>query len=148
MSNVLFACDDVLFQWQEESIIISWLNRIAHEENAIIESVSYVYCSDEKLLEINKQHLNHDYYTDVITFDLSDSEEIDGEIYISVDRVSDHANQYSTSIEEEMCRVMAHGLLHLLEYNDQTDEQKQEMRSKESVCLSLLPKVPRGTFNS
>ena len=146
MPTVFFACDDVSFQWQDHSKVIHWLNQVAAFELTEITTLSYVFCSDDKLLEINKEHLDHDFYTDVITFDLSDREEIDGEIYISIDRVSDNAKKLKVSFEEELCQVMAHGLLHLLGYDDKTEEQKKEMRSKESICLSLLPEVPRGTL--
>jgi len=144
--NIFFASDDASFHWQDERLVINWLNQIVKAENTEITSLSYVFCSDPKLLDINKQYLNHDYFTDVITFDLSDTSEIEGEIYISLDRISAHAEEYAISFEEELCRVVAHGLLHLLGYNDNTEEQKQEMRDKESVCLSLLPEVPRGTL--
>jgi rRNA maturation RNase YbeY len=95
---------------------------------------------------MNRTHLDHDYYTDIITFDLSDSEPIEGEIYISVDRVKENASTYGVSFEEELCRVMCHGLLHLIGYDDHSDADKQEMRAKETFCLSLLSEVPRGTF--
>lgn len=144
--EIEFHCDDVVFHWHSSPEIIRWLTEIATAENRLIHSLSYVYCSDQKLLEINRTHLNHDHFTDVITFDLSDSDQIEGEIYISLDRVSDHASSYNITFEEELCRVMAHGLLHLIGYNDKTDEEAETMRSKENTCLSLLPEVPRGTF--
>ena len=146
MPDFFFACDEISFQWQDESKVIHWLNQVIALELADVTSLSFVFCSDDKLLEINKKHLNHDFYTDVITFDLSEGTEVDGEIYISVDRVLENARKMRVPFEEEICRVMAHGFLHLLGYNDKADEQKKEMRSKESICLSLLPEVPRGTL--
>lgn len=146
--TVFFVCDDVSFLWEKEASVTFWLNQIVAKENAQLLSLTYVFCSDQKLIEINKQYLNHDYFTDVITFDLSESEGIEGDVYISTDRVAEHAKEYSVSFEEELCRVVAHGLLHLLGFNDKTDEQKKTMRHKESVCLSLLEKVPRGTLTT
>ncbi|MCP4458149.1 MAG: rRNA maturation RNase YbeY [Cytophagales bacterium] len=146
MPTIFFDSDDVSFHWHNEAVVIVWLNQIARSEKIKIISLSYVFCSDHKLLEINKKYLNHDYFTDVITFDLSESDDIEGEIYISTDRISEHAVEYSVSFEEELCRVIAHGLLHLMGYDDKTEEQQQEMRSKEFMCLSLLQEVPRGTL--
>lgn len=149
MSNISFHCDDVSFHWNDEPIIISWLISICNQEKAQLSELSYVFCSDEKLLEINRQFLDHDYYTDVITFDLTDSDEcIEGEIYISLDRIADHANHMKISFEEELCRVMAHGLLHLIGYDDKTPNSKTEMTERENISLSLLPEVPRGTFET
>jgi rRNA maturation RNase YbeY len=146
MEDITFNCDDVSFEWADENIISDWLLSIAQKEKVEIESLSYVYCSDEQLLEMNRQHLDHDYYTDIITFDLSETDAIEGEIYISLDRIKDNAQQFQVSFEEELCRVMSHGLLHLIGYDDHTDADKTEMRAKETFCLSLLPEVPRGTF--
>lgn len=146
MPVIFFANDDASFQWHDEKIVIDWLNQIAAKNNNKISSLSYVFCSDEKLLAINKKYLDHNTYTDIISFDLSDSKEIDGEIYISVDRVSANAKEYAVSFEGELCRVLAHGLLHLLGYNDKNEGQQQEMSDKESMCLSLLSEVPRGTL--
>ena len=146
MSEISFACDDVNFSWVDEWVISSWLEQVVTLEKSVLISLSYVFCSDEKLLEINKTYLQHDYYTDVITFDLSDGGDIEGEIYISLDRIKDHAAKYQSSFDEELCRVVVHGLLHLIGYDDKTEADQKTMRSKESNCLSLLQEVPRGTF--
>ena len=147
MIDIDFNCDDVSFEWENESVIIQWINQVLDLESAVGHSLSYVFCSDERLLEINKSYLNHDYYTDVITFDLSDDESIEGEIYISLDRVKDNVSSLSGSFEAELCRVIIHGVLHLCGYLDKTTEQSQIMRAKEDACLSLLSEVPRGTFS-
>jgi rRNA maturation RNase YbeY len=126
---------------------IAWLNDIAGSEKLKIISLSYSFCSDEYLLEINREHLNHDYLTDIITFDLSDdSRLIEGDIYISIDRVRENAKQMGIGIELELKRVMAHGLLHLMGYDDKTNSGKIEMRVKEDGCLALIKNhVPRET---
>jgi probable rRNA maturation factor len=149
MPSISFHCDDVSFHWNNEPSLSAWLTSVCENENAELTDLSYVFCSDEKLLEINRQFLNHDYYTDVITFDLSDIDEsIEGEIYISLDRIKDHAENLAISFEQELCRVMAHGLLHLIGYDDRTPESKTEMTEREDISLSLLPEVPRGTFET
>lgn len=146
MNEISFDCADISFTWNNEPALSNWLLLIANHERQQINFLSYIFCSDEHLLEMNRTHLDHDYYTDIITFDLSDSEPIEGEIYISVDRVKENASTYGVSFEEELCRVMCHGLLHLMGYDDHSDADKQEMRAKETFCLSLLSEVPRGTF--
>lgn len=146
MPQIAFHCDDVSFQWGDKKVVRAWLLTLAKEERRTIHSLSIVYCSDERLLEMNRAHLSHDYYTDIITFDLSDTSAIEGEIYISLDRVRENASTFEDSFEKELCRVMAHGLLHLCGYDDHTEADKATMRSKETFYLSLLPEVPRGTF--
>jgi rRNA maturation RNase YbeY len=120
--------------------IYQWLNKIANNDNFEIKSLSISICSDEHLLSINKAYLNHDYYTDIITFDLKDSKEvrsIEGDIYISKDRVYDNAKTMGLKKEVELLRVMAHGLLHLMGLEDKTQKQKQKMREAENLSLNL-----------
>ena len=101
--------------------------------------LNYIFCSDDYLLEINKQYLDHDYYTDIITFDNSEDEALlEGDIYISVDRVTENAENFNTSFEVELRRVMVHGVLHLLGFDDTTDELKAQMRSKEDEYLQIF----------
>jgi probable rRNA maturation factor len=127
---------------------IAWLNDIAEKERFTIVGLSYTFCNDDYLLQINREHLNHDYLTDIITFDLSDMGNlIDGDIYISIDRVKDNAKQMKVSPSLELKRVMAHGLLHLMGYDDKTNAGKIEMRAKEDECLALIQNhVPRETI--
>ena len=119
------------------SLVNSWLLEICRLEEVSIKRINYIFCSDDYLLEINRTHLKHDYYTDIITFDLSESEAIESDIYISIDRVQDNAKQFITEFEKELLRVIAHGLLHLIGYNDKTEEEQIIMRKKEEACLSL-----------
>ena len=100
--------------------------------------INYVFCSDEYLWKLNSNHLSHETYTDIITFDLSDNHnEISGDIYISIDRVRDNSYTMGNTFKDELDRVMIHGILHLCGYNDSTDEEKAMMRKKEEACLSL-----------
>lgn len=100
-----------------------------------VEKVDYIFCSDNYLLEINKKYLQHDYYTDIITFPLSENP-IEANVFISIDRVKENADLYKVTFEHELHRVMAHGILHLLGYNDSTHEEKQIMRQQEDSLLA------------
>jgi rRNA maturation RNase YbeY len=116
-----------------------WLNKIALNFSFEIAQLSYNFCSDEYLLEVNKKHLDHDYYTDIITFDLSESTGfIEGDIYISVDRVKANAKENGIPLAEELHRVMAHGLLHLIGFGDKTPKEINAMRKAENDCLKLI----------
>ncbi len=117
-----------------------WIKRSVQEENHQTGDLFYHFCSDDFLLKINRSYLQHDYLTDIITFPLSTQPEIiSGEIFISIDRVRENASALQTAFEQEFARVLIHGVLHLLGYDDQTDEEKLQMRAKEDYYLSLLP---------
>ncbi len=108
------------------------------KEGKKLGDLQYIFCSDDYLLDINRQYLNHDYYTDIITFDLSEKgHPINAEIYISVDRVRDNAREYGSSIKKELHRVIFHGALHLCGYKDKTPAQEKEMRQMEEKYLDL-----------
>lgn len=115
--------------------IKAWLAAVARGEKKKITSLVYVFVNDEELLQINRMALKHDYYTDIITFPYS-YEPIESEIYISVDRVADHASKYKVKAEEEMARVMVHGLLHMCGYADKTKIEKKQMTEKEDYWLN------------
>lgn len=131
-----------------KGITKQWLNKVAQIYKKEIISLNYTFCSDEELLVINKAYLNHDYYTDIITFDLSEVKtHIEGDIYISIDRVKDNAKENKVKYENELYRVIAHGLLHLIGLKDKTKLQKKEMREAEATALNLWNRnqVSRGT---
>jgi len=125
------------FSLQEEDRIKLWLERIAQKEGLEIDELGYVFCSDEYLLEINKQYLNHDTYTDIVTFDYSANSVLNGELYISTERVQDNSTDFNVSFDTELRRVMAHGLLHMCGYGDKTEDEISVMRSKEEQYLKL-----------
>ena len=114
-----------------------FLNKLCASYNKNITSLNFIFCSDDYILEINKKHLNHDFYTDIITFDLSETKSIQGEIYISTDRVKDNANTFHTSFKEEIHRVIFHGVLHLCGLKDKTNKEQQQMRIAEQNALKL-----------
>jgi len=117
-----------------------WIKQAIQEENRETGDIFYHFCSDDFLLKINGDYLQHDYLTDIITFPLSTRPDIiSGEIFISIDRVRENASILQADFEREFARVLIHGILHLLGYNDHTDEEKLQMRAKEDYYLSLLP---------
>ncbi len=117
-----------------------WVKYVIKEENHHPGDIFYHFCSDKFLLKLNRDFLQHDYLTDIITFPFSTRPEIiSGEIFISIDRVRENASALQTDFEREFARVLIHGVLHLLGYNDHTGEEKRVMRSKEDYYLSLLP---------
>lgn len=116
----------------------NFIPEIFSKESKFLHKLDYIFCSDEYLLEINRSHLQHDYYTDIITFDLSENaEQIVAEVYISLDRVRDNAEELNTQYETECLRVIFHGALHLCGYKDKTNMQKKKMRAKEDAYIEL-----------
>ena len=115
-----------------------WLNSISNKEGKEIESLSFLFVDDEEILKYNKKYLQHESYTDVITFDSSVDKKIAGDIIISLERVKDNAKFYQVSYNYELQRVMAHGLLHLLGYNDKNREEKKIIRKKENYYLDNI----------
>lgn len=114
------------------------IEKLVNNENRTLGDVNYILCSDAYLLDINRQYLNHDYYTDVISFDYCEDNVISGDIFISVDTVADNAKEYGVTFEKELARVMIHGVLHFVGYNDKSDEEVPVMRAKENQYLSLF----------
>lgn len=113
-----------------------WLEEIILSENKKPGDINYIFCDDEYLLKINQDYLQHDYYTDIITFDYVKGKTISGEIFVSLQRISDNASTLSKNYEEELKRVLAHGILHLCGYKDKTEEEEKEMRRKEDFYLA------------
>ena len=116
----------------------SWLNEIIIEENKILGDIVYIFCDDDYLLAKNIKYLNHNTLTDVITFDYSKNKLISGDILISIDRVRENSNIFGVQFLNELQRVMAHGLLHLLGYNDKTEIEEKEIREKEDYYLEKI----------
>ena len=133
-----FFSEDTSFVRTNQAATITWVEQVIVKEKRVLGNLNFVYCSDAHLLEMNISYLNHDTYTDIITFDNSESvEQISGDIFISVDRVEENAVKLTTTFEQELDRVMIHGVLHLIGYNDKTVEEKSQMREKEDAWLSL-----------
>jgi rRNA maturation RNase YbeY len=132
---IQFCSEDITFSLKEKLKHKAWLNEVAKQEGKKILELSYVFCSDEYLLQINQEYLNHDTLTDIVTFDNSEEpKKIEGDIFISVDRVKENGEKLGTS-ETELERVMVHGLLHLLGYKDKKKEDKALMTEKEDFYI-------------
>jgi probable rRNA maturation factor len=123
---------------KERTRLKAFIHKQFQKEGFKLGSLTYVFCSDEYLLNLNQQHLQHDYYTDILTFDLSSIKKVvDGEVYISIDRVRDNAENHDKAFSNELHRVIFHGALHLCGYKDKTKAQEKEMREKEDQYLAL-----------
>lgn len=134
---ILFHFEDVSFELPHEDKLKDWLLSVAEKEEKPFGEVNYIFCSDEYLRKINIQYLEHDYYTDIITFPFDD-QMVHGDMFISSERVSDNAQTNHVSFYEELHRVMVHGVLHMIGYGDKTPEEEKIMRKKENDYLKLL----------
>ena len=129
---------EIDFKLDSASNYTDWVNRMLATESSFLGTLNYIFCDDAYLVEINLQYLNHNTLTDIITFDYSDESRVSGDIFISIERVRDNAKDFKVGFEEELKRVMSHGVLHLLGYNDKTDEDKHLMRNKENEMIKLF----------
>jgi len=118
-----------------------WLKQIIKKYNRIPGDLTYIYCNDEYLKEINIRYLKHDYYTDIVTFDYCSDEIISGDMIISLDRVKENSVLFNNNFTDELLRVMVHGLLHLLGYLDSTESEKETMRRIESECILMYREI-------
>ena len=133
-----YLTEDFDFTLPNQEEVSTWLHQIITEHKFELENLTYVFCSDEYLLNINQEYLNHDTLTDIITFNNADEKGIiESDIFISIPRVQENAEQLIISFPDELHRVMVHGVLHLLGYDDRSADLKQQMRDKEDYYLSL-----------
>ena len=134
-----FFNEDIDFRFKDRNKFKVWLKKVAEKEGFRITDLNYIFCSDQYLHKINLEYLNHDTYTDIITFDNSEDETtIEGDIFVSIERVTDNSDTLNTHFEEEIRRVIVHGLLHLCGYDDHSIDDKAEMRRLESDYILLF----------
>jgi len=126
------------FILEDEARYASWIENVITSEGKTLEEISYIFCDDEYLLKINMDYLDHDTYTDIITFDYSVGKILHGEIYISTERVRENSETFNVKFEDELRRVLSHGILHLSGYKDKTEEEATLMRSKEEEKMKLF----------
>ena len=139
MGSVNYFNEDITFDLPHAPSITEWVQHIITLESQTPGELNFIFCSDEYLLQLNRQYLSHDYYTDIITFDHEEeTDDISGDIFISIDRVRENAQERNLSFTQELHRVMIHGILHLLGYKDKTTSDQLRMRSKEDASISLL----------
>lgn len=133
--------EECSFRLKGKLKIKRWIKQVVENYGYKLGEVSYVFCSDERILEVNKQYLSHDFYTDIITFDYVERERVSGDIFISIDRVEENAQDFNVSFQQELLRVIIHGVLHLLGFEDHSQEEQQLMRQKENEAIALWDKI-------
>ncbi len=126
------------FTLENETVISDWLSKVIISENKKEGDINYIFCDDDYLLEINQQYLDHDTLTDIISFDYSVGNELHGDIFISIDRVRENALEFNVSFEDELNRVMVHGVLHYCGFKDKTEEDEKVMRIKEDEKIKMF----------
>lgn len=136
---ISFQNQSISFRLKDKTRLKAWIKTVTEKEKHRLGDINYIFCSDDELLEINIQHLNHNTYTDIITFDYTEGDKISGDIFISIDRVEENAKKFKVSFEEELHRVMIHGILHLCGYKDKSKADAELMRKKENGALKLFP---------
>ena len=134
---ISYYFEDTDFIFKGKTLNNKWLRLVAESEIRQIGNISIILCSDNYILDVNQKYLQHDYFTDIITFDYCEGDKLSGDLFISVDTVKDNAIEYGTEFHDELNRVMVHGLLHLIGYDDHCEEDIKEMRAKENYYLSL-----------
>ena len=122
-------------------VVSKWLKQVVLKFGYITGNMTYVFCSDEYLKEINSKYLNHDYYTDIVTFDYKEGNIISGDMFISVDRVIENSVVYKCNLEDEFLRVIVHGVLHMVGLNDINETEKLSMREKENECIFMYKEI-------
>ena len=137
MPDINFFQEEIRFKLPHPRITSRWIRVVAESEKSKLAFINFIFCSDKYLKRINLEYLAHDTFTDIITFDYGDSSEIQGDIFISIERVRENAQKFEVDFDNELHRVMVHGVLHLLGYADKTKAAKSLMRKKEDAYLSL-----------
>lgn len=138
-SEISFQIEENLdFSLEKEKKVTNWIKKIAKQEGKKAGNIAYFFCTDDYLLNINRQFLKHDFYTDIITFDYSEDNKIEGEIFISVDRVKDNALKFKQPFQKELMRIIIHGVLHLCGHKDKKPTDKKRMRVKEDEALVTM----------
>ena len=134
---VSYYTEDIKFSFKERRQTSRWLRLVAASEIRRLGDISIIFCSDNYILDVNMKYLQNDYFTDIITFDYCEGDRLSGDLFISVDSVRENAAEYGTEFEDELNRVIVHGLLHLIGYDDHSKKDIAQMRSKENYYLSL-----------
>lgn len=134
---ISYFTEDVVFKFKNKRLNNKWLTLVAESEVKRIGDISIIFCSDPYILDINIRYLHHDYFTDIITFDYTEGDRLSGDLFISLDTVRANADEYGSDFETELNRVMVHGVLHLIGYDDHSSADKKLMREKEDYYLSL-----------
>ncbi|MDD4992062.1 MAG: rRNA maturation RNase YbeY [Paludibacter sp.] len=132
---IQYIAEDIQLPILQKQKINRWIKDVAAGYNCKTGDIAYIFCTDERILEVNKQYLDHDYYTDIITFDYSEGNIISGDIFISLDTVKSNSEEFGVSFEKELFRILIHGILHLCGQDDKTPELRAEMTRKENLAI-------------
>lgn len=135
---IAYYTEDVKMPTFPKRKMNAWIKSVANKYKKNVGEIAYIFCSNKKILEVNKQYLQHDYYTDIITFDYCERDVLNGDIFISIETVSSNAEQFRVSFEEELRRILIHGILHLCGQDDKTPALRAEMTKKENEALEML----------
>ena len=134
---VSYYLEDIKFEFKHKRLNNAWLKMVAESEVRKLGTINIIFCSDNYILDVNVKYLQHDYFTDIITFDYCEKNVLSGDLFISIDSVRENAVFYKTEFEDELIRVIVHGLLHLIGYDDHTEADQKVMREKENYYLEL-----------
>lgn len=140
---ISFYAEDIELPALKEEAISNWIRRVAETYGKKTGDISYIFCSDEKILEVNRQYLQHDYYTDIITFDYTGGNKISGDLFISLDTVKTNSEKFQTPYNEELHRTIIHGILHMCGINDKGPGEREIMEENENKALAILPEECR-----
>lgn len=138
---IRYFCEDIRFTYKNKLANNRWLKMVAGSEIRKIGDINVIFCSDNYILDVNMKYLQHDYFTDIITFDYCEGNVLSGDLFISVDSVRENSIEFGTDFEEELHRVIVHGVLHLIGYDDHTEEDKKVMRQKENYYLQIRSQI-------
>lgn len=138
---IRYFCEDIRFTYKNKLANNRWLKMVAGSEIRKIGDINIIFCSDNYILDVNMKYLQHDYFTDIITFDYCEGKVLSGDLFISVDSVRENSIEFGTDFEEELHRVIVHGVLHLIGYDDHTEEDKKLMRLKENYYLQMRSQI-------
>ena len=141
--SISFFTEDIEFQLQSPKLIQEWISKIILREKHQLSYLNFIFCSDNYLLKINQEYLDHDTYTDIITFPYNSSPIIESDIYISIDRVKENSKIFKSSFLKELNRVIIHGVLHLCGYGDKNTDEKEIMRNKENEALEIFSQLKK-----
>lgn len=138
---ITFSNNEIKFLLKDKTKLKKWITEVVEKQKKRVGDIGYLFCDDEYILQINREYLDHDTYTDIITFDYVEGDIISGDILISIDRVGENAKTFGCTFEHELHRVIIHGVLHLLGGKDKTDAEAAAMRKKENAALALLEEI-------
>lgn len=133
-----FCFEDIDENFLPLTGIEDWVQKVIEKNNKQLGDITYIFCTDDYLLNINREYLQHDYYTDIITFNYCENDIISGDLFISIDTVIDNAKTFDVSFESEFRRVVIHGILHLIGFDDKTDIDQEEMTKQENISLDIF----------